>query len=175
MKMEKNYYADDAQFVPFESLLPARREKSGLERKAEELTSAAGKKEGPTDGEVVLREILSEKSVTLKDLLEEIGQQIKDRDALRSQTLAKIEENISALNTKVMEIETWHLGQNWNIDWRRMNLEKQVELLQQEGRGEARECWRDIAQLRKEHRQLFREYRNALKRMKIVSPTRKHG
>ena len=67
-------------------------------------------------------------------------------------------------------IDTWHLGSNKNIDTRRLQIEKELESLKGQKRDENGESWRDISLLKKEHREFFREYRNALRRVKVIFP-----
>ena len=120
-----------------------------------------------------LKEILTDKISFLKQIIDEIDTQIKDREVLKDTIFDKIDRGICYLQTKLYEIESWGIGRNRNVDARRSQIEKELEALKNQKRNETRESWRDTALLKKEHREFFHEYRNALRRVKVIFPGKK--
>lgn len=171
--MEKKYYGDDIEFIPIDKYLPIGR--SPLERKAEEMFPDYSEKAKPTPKgeESFLEEILTDKIAFLKEILGDIDRQMEGRESLRKTIQEKIEHGVAFLDTKLLEVDTWAVGKNQTIDMRRSRIEREVEALKREKREEARECWRDVALLKKERRQFYHEYRNALRRMKVLSSVEK--
>ena len=116
----------------------------------------------------IFTDIISDKVKFFKQILEEIDCQIKDRECLKDTIQQKIDFRICKLKTKIYEVEPWGLGNNKNIDSRRDKLEKEIEALAKQKSEESRESWRDIALLRKEHRQFSEQYRNALRKSNLI-------
>lgn len=117
-------------------------------------------------------DILLDKITFLRQILDEINTQMKDRDSLKHKIHNKIDYGICYIQTKLYETDPWGIGNNREIDTRRSKLENELEALKKQKRDEARECWRDISNLKKEHRQFFHEYRNSLRRVKVIFPDR---
>ena len=117
----------------------------------------------------ILKEILTGKVKFLKQLLNEIDTQIRARDSLKETILNKIDNRLCKLKSKTYDIESWGIGNNKNIDSRRSQLEKEIEALVKQKSDEERENWRDVALLRKEHRQFSQQYLNAMRRVKIIT------
>lgn len=166
---EKDIYDRDYEFVPAGDYLESDAESkknNSLEKRVDQDKKATDNKKDRN----FLKEILTDKISFLKELLDEIDVQIQDRQALKDTIIDKIDRGECYLRTKLYEIDTWDHGKNRNIDTRRLQIEKELEALKNQKRDEKRESWRDIARLKKEHRQFFHEYRNALKRVKVVFP-----
>lgn len=168
--MKDNLYNHSGEFVPVDDYLSLTPEEeveilSGLEEKVH----APEENDKPKD-ENFIKDILTEKIHFLRDILEEIEVQITDRDALKEVILDKVDKGVCYLQTKIYELDNWGLGHNRDIDLRRSKLEKELETLKKQKRDEERENWRDIALLKKEHREFYRQYREALRRVKVIFP-----
>jgi len=165
--MTDNIYNRDYEFIPADEYLKSgqKTSKDSLEHKVEE----PAKTKAPTQGGF-LTDIITDKISFLRQILNEIDTQINNRETLKDSIVHKIDTGICYLRTKLYEIESWELGRNRNIDSRRSNIEQELEALENQKRDETRQSWRDIALLKKEHRQFFHEYRNALRRVKVILP-----
>ena len=121
------------------------------------LEEMLGKNTGKTEVKKhdVFADIISDKVKFFKQILDEIDCQIKDRECLKDTIQQKIDLRLCKLKTKIYEVEPWGIGNNKNIDSRRDKLEKEIEVLAKQKSEESRESWRDVALLRKEHRQFF--------------------
>ena len=172
--MEKrDLYNGDNEFVPFD--FGTGEEGAGKkESSLEERVNGKADSEKTKDAEraSVLESILSEKANYLKEILAEIESQIADREKLQEKIGSKIDSEICYLRTKLYELDSWGMGGNRDIDTRRLQLEKEIEKLKDQQRVESRESWRDISLLRKEHREFFREFRNAMKRVNLIFPNK---
>jgi len=164
-----NFYDKDNEFIPIDKYLKPYEERKNEESLEKKIVSSPGEIDKSED-KGFLKEILTDKISFLKQFLSEIDEQIHDRENLKDKILDKIDKGMCYLHTKLYEIETWGLGRNKNIDTRRTQIEKELEALKSQKRDETRESWRDISLLKKEHREFFHEYRNALRRVKVIFP-----
>ncbi len=154
---------------------PGDREASNLPHGQNSIDSLVGQGKGGhevSEKRSVLNEILTEKISFLREILGDIDTQIKDRKKLKTSLITKFDEGICYLQSKLYELDSWEHGRSRSVDTRRLQLEKELESLKSQQSDEIRESWRDIALLRKEHRKFFHEYRNALRRVKIVLPSK---
>jgi hypothetical protein len=115
-----------------------------------------------------LEDLLQEKVGTLSDTLSQIEHDIKSRQHLSQYLLADISQHYSYLKTKLYDLDNWQFGRNRSIETRRSKLEAQLDALNQEKRQEQLQCWRDTAQLTKEFRDWFKQYRDLLHRVNII-------
>lgn len=165
---------DDYEFIPLDGLItpPKKKRKAGaLEEKLKKINNDIEK----TDDSGYLKEVLTDKISLLEEILKDLDEQIKDREYLKDSIVKKFDEGICYLRTKLYEIDSWELGKNRTIDSRRSKIEQELEQLKSQKRTEARECWRDIALLKKEKREFFKEYRDALRRVKVIFPEKFKG
>ena len=166
--MEKrDLYNGDNEFVPFDFKGDKEQDKPDSELEHRLKTDPGSEAQDKTG---VLESILTEKANYLKEILGEIEGQISDREKLLERIGSKIDSEICYLRTKLYELDNWGVGNNKSVDTRRLLFEKEIEALKSQKRIESRESWRDISLLRKEHREFFKEYRNAVRRVKIVLP-----
>jgi len=167
--MAKNNSERDFDYVPIDDYFKSEDYSEGeddLERKLEEQPKDHIK----TDKEGFLKDILMDKIKFLRDILDDIEFQMKDREKLKDNIMYKFDKGICYLRTKIYELEIWGLGNNKDIDSRRSKLEKELENLKLQKRVETRESWRDTALLKKEQREFFHEYSNAMRRVKMIFP-----
>jgi hypothetical protein len=115
-----------------------------------------------------LDDLLQEKVASLSDTLAQIERDIKSRQHLSQQLLADISQHYSYLKTKLYDLDNWQFGRNRSVETRRSKLETQLDTLNQETRQEQLQCWRDTAQLTKEFRDWFKQYRDLLQRVNII-------
>lgn len=142
--------------------------KYSAEKSIDDIVGTGGSKKPSNDSDII-RDILEDKVVFFKQVLDDIDNQMKDRMILKESILHKVDERLCKLKSKIYEIETWGLGRNRSIDSRRDKLEKEIEALAKQKSEEHRESWRDVALLRKEHRQFSQQYRNAARKTGLIS------
>ena len=118
----------------------------------------------------LLEEILTDKVKFFKQILGEIDSQVKDREQLKTIIIKKLDERMCMLTTKTYEVDSWGMGNNKDMDSRRTKLESEIETLAKQKTEEEQQSWKDIALLKQEHRQFSQQYRNALRRVKIILP-----
>lgn len=117
-----------------------------------------------------LENILQEKVHCLSDILRQIVHDIKSRKDLSLNVIYRIYQHYCYLKSNLFELYTWELGRNRGIEIRRVRLEKQLGTLKQEKRQEQIHSWQDIALLKKEFRNWFKQYRDLVQRVKIILP-----
>jgi len=67
----------------------------------------------------ILNDILTDKAKFLRQILEEIKEQMEGRNGLKEVIMDKIDNRLCMLKSKIYEIDTWGVGNNRNIDSRR--------------------------------------------------------
>jgi hypothetical protein len=117
-----------------------------------------------------LEYLLQQKVDSLSDILAQIDRDIKSRDNLSKEVIEQIDHDYRYIKTKYFELEQWMFGHNRWVEQRRSALENQLDTLNQEKRQEQVQCWRDIAQLTREFRDWFKQYRDLMQRIKIIIP-----
>lgn len=115
-----------------------------------------------------LQELLLEKVSCLSDILNQIEHDIRSRKFLSENVISLIYIHYCYLKTKLFKLYSWEFGRFRNIEHRRSRLEQQLDRLKQEKRQEQVKCWQDIAFLKKESRQWFKEYCDLMQRTKII-------
>ncbi len=118
----------------------------------------------------LLEEILTDKVKFFKQILGEIDSQVKDREQLKTIIIKKLDERMCMLTSKTYEVDSWGMGNNKEMDSRRSKLESEIEAIAKQKTEEEQQSWKDIALLKQEHRQFSQQYRNALRRVKIIMP-----
>jgi len=117
-----------------------------------------------------LEGLIGDKVRCLGDMLTQIQQDMQRRTVLSEQVITRIYQHYCYVYTKVLELSTWQMGSNKTIESRRLRLEQQLDALKQETRQEQVQCWQDIALLRKEWRQWFKQYSDVMQRARIILP-----
>jgi len=87
---------------------------------------------------------------------------------LSQYVLYRIGQHYCYLKSKLFELYRFPMGGSRAIEQRRSGLEKQLDALNQEMRGEMVTCWQDVAKLRAELRQWWKQYEEARQRTAIV-------
>ena len=97
------------------------------------------------------------------------------RKALFVKVVLDIYKQYSYLKTKLFELYYWRIGLSRSVEGRRSALEQQLDALNLEKRNPQVLCWQDVAQLRRELRTWFKQYRDLVQRVRIISPGRISG
>ena len=119
--------------------------------------------------ESALEELLQQKVQTLVDILEQISGEIGERAGLYSQVIWQISGHYCRLKSKLLELDSWYPGANRSIESRRSSLEKELNTLLHEKRQEQIQSWQDISRLKTEFRTWFKQYRDLVERVKLIS------
>ena len=112
--------------------------------------------------------ILSQDLETLKEWVEEVCQEIESRKELKRELVSKLQDGVESVRSLLDEIERWEPGYKPSVNGRRTNLEKERLALKREERLQELNAWRDISMLRRQLRELLKEYREALRRKDLV-------
>jgi hypothetical protein len=116
----------------------------------------------------ILKDILTDKLSFLRDVIAELKAQIAEREELKKRISDKLDQGHCLLQTYLYELDTWPRGANRSIEQRKIALEREISNLSKEMRSEKVACFRDIALLKRDLRQFQREYRNELRRVKML-------
>jgi hypothetical protein len=112
---------------------------------------------------LLLEDHLKVLSQILKDVREEMINRIEFKDIL----IERIDERMCYLMTRLYELDPL-LHRPGKIEGHRNEIIAELEGLEREKRDRATEGWRDIAPLKKEFRESYKEFRDVLRRAKIV-------
>jgi hypothetical protein len=116
----------------------------------------------------ILKDILTDKLSFLIDIIAELKAQIAERQELKKRISDKLDQGHCLLQTYLYELDTWPRGANRSIEQRKIALEREIANLGKEMRSEKVACFRDITLLKRDLRQFQREYRNELRRVKML-------
>lgn len=114
----------------------------------------------PSDG--VLADIFDDRLKTLESILSDIAGEIKSRKCLGTIMLDTVDYHICVLRSRLRELETSEFKPVWK------KIEQNISELESEKRMHKTRTWQDIAALKKEFRVAFKEYRDILRRFKII-------
>ena len=120
-------------------------------------------------------ELVSQDVQTLREWVEEVSREIEARGELRLKLVSNLRDGVGKVQSLIDGIEHWEPGYRSSIDGRRTGLEKEYLNLKREERLQELNAWRDISMLKRQLRELLKEYREALGRKDIIddvgSPT----
>jgi hypothetical protein len=94
----------------------------------------------------------------LSDILASIERDIRSRNQLSYLVLAHIDTYYCYLKSKLLDLYRWPVGRDRVIEQRRFGIEKLLEALHTEKRGELTARWQDIARLNSEFRTWLKQY-----------------
>lgn len=106
----------------------------------------------------------SDKAKVLKEEIEKINQDMAAREKIHKEAEACMQKDVKEVGRLLHDISLYSPGSSHSIDMRRMDLERELLLLNKELRFGKISLWKDIVFLRRELREILFEYQ-ALKRM----------
>lgn len=150
-------------YANLESLL----EYSSMQR---QLSQQADSRSDNGEGSDSLERLLLEKVEALSSILRQVSSEAGGRAQLSTRIIGDIEQQYCYLKTKLFDLYSWELGRVRNVEQRRSGLEKQLDELNKQKRQEQVECWRDIAELKREFRTWLKQYCDLMQRVTLVLP-----
>ena len=112
--------------------------------------------------------LVSQDIEILKEWIEDVCQEIEARKELKQALVSKLQDGVESVRSLVDEIEHWEPGYKPSVNGRRTNLEKECLALKREERLQELNAWRDISMLKRQLRELVKEYKEALRRKDMV-------
>jgi len=106
---------------------------------------------------------LRKKLEILAEAIEEVNQDIQERERISQQVQDKIGTDIFDLEFELRELKKWALGANDSIEARRLGLERELLDLRQQKRSECIRKWSDISSLKRKKREFIMEYESLTK------------
>ena len=107
----------------------------------------------------------------LEAAIEQISQEIDDRERLRDTLLSKMDEAICEQKESLFQVAPYGSSPfTLGDSKRRSSIEKELGVLEAEKRRETTSAWKDIAGLKKELRLLLREYDEEKRRQQVMGP-----
>ncbi len=124
---------------------------------------------GEDDGGV-FQDMISGRIKDIREAIDEIEGEIKQRRDIDERVLEEIRAEILKVRNRILEVEQFtgssQSGELPGVD----TLEREVVSLEGEKRMESVSCWRDLTSLRKELRLYMRELNDLLRKAKMVRP-----
>ena len=105
--------------------------------------------------------LVSQDVQTLREWVEEVSREIESRRELRLELISSLSDGVEKVQYLINEIEHWEPGYKPSVDGRRTGLERECLSLEREGRLQELNSWRDISMLKRQLRELLKEYREA--------------
>lgn len=112
--------------------------------------------------------LLSRDVEDVREWIEEVSQEIESRRELRHRLVSKLRDGVEKVQSLINEIEHWAPGYKPSVNGRRTSLEVECLSLKKEERLQELNAWRDISILRRQLRELLKEYREALRRKDVL-------
>jgi hypothetical protein len=112
--------------------------------------------------------LVSRDAQTLREWVEEVSGEIESRRRLRRELISRLSDGVQGVQSLIDEIEHWTPGYKPSVDGRRTGLEREYLNLRREERLQELNAWRDISILKRQLRELLREYREALGRKDMI-------
>ena len=100
--------------------------------------------------------------------LAQLRQEASSRAQMHDQSVAEIDYQITQAASSLEQFSNWGIGYNTGVDVKRNFLERELSNLRKERRSLLVRTWDDIGRLRKEFRQLVREYKAMLSRLDLL-------
>ena len=113
-------------------------------------------------------QLLSQDIETLREWIEEVIQEIESRRKLRHDLISKLSDGVEKVQYLIDKIGHWEPGYKPSVDGRRTGLEVECLALRKEERLQELNAWRDISMLKRQLRELLKEYREALRRKDVL-------
>ena len=110
----------------------------------------------------------SEKLDYLRDTVGQISAEITTRHEFTNKFLYQIDYQIRECAFSLSEFRFWGIGYNTGVDKKRNHLERMLSDLRKERRATELRCWEDIVSLRKDLRDTLSEYKDILRRGRIL-------
>ena len=110
----------------------------------------------------------SEKLGSLRDTVDQVSAEIITRHEFADKFLYQIDYQIRECASSLSEFNCWGLGYNTGVDKKRNHLERMLSDLRKERRGTELRCWQDIVALRKDLRDTLSEYKNIIRRGRML-------
>ena len=111
----------------------------------------------------LLDRILSDKIDLLREQIQDIKDEITLRKLLANKAITEIDEQICKTRTLTYELDTCGA-----LRGKRADLEKQIQALELEKQNQKIKCWNDVERLKRELRQIKKEYREAVRRASVA-------
>ncbi|MBW2044102.1 MAG: hypothetical protein JRI96_04355 [Deltaproteobacteria bacterium] len=111
---------------------------------------------------------LQKKLEILREAIEELNQDIQERERISQQVQDKIGGDVFDLEFELRELKHWAPGVNDSIEARRLGLERELLDLKQQERSEYIRKWSDISGLKRKRREFITEYQHLLKTMEVL-------
>ena len=128
--------------------------------------SEGGKKKASQGLDGFLSAIQGDKEAVLKEQLGSIEEEIVERRLIGADTALAVEEEVTDINSKILNLSPAHENAPDVERKERMEVEKEKLELTRELRDEQRDSWKDVQNLKKEEREIEKELTDAEKRQK---------
>jgi len=110
----------------------------------------------------------SEKIDSLRYSVQQVSAEITTRHEFANKFLYQIDYQIRECASSLAEFNRWGLGYNTGVDKKRNHLERMLSDLRKERRATELRCWDDIVALRKDMRNTLSEYKDILRRGRLL-------
>jgi hypothetical protein len=153
------------QQIEIEKFLSRKKEKDLLEELMAKPEIMEIKPERPAEP---VSEFFMDKVESLREKISHLNREIDTRFQMREQFKKEIEYQIRECAFSLRQFSPLALGYNVGVDMKRNLLERQLAGLRKDKRNVELRAWADITDLRKELRRLLDDYRDALRRYRMV-------
>jgi hypothetical protein len=115
-----------------------------------------------------IAEYFTGKIDSLRERIGHLNQEIDARFKFKEKFLKEVDCQIQDCAFSLSQFHFWGIGYNKGVDMKRNLLERQLSTLRRERRAVELKAWADIVNIRKELRRTLEEYKDAIRRYRIV-------
>ena len=119
-----------------------------------------------------IEHILQQKTATLRNIIEQLTQELNRRETISQHIVTDISEDYQATRSALLSLEATMVGGDARQTPRGQILEIRLVALRQERRQELTLSWRDQTRLTKELRAWIKEYHHDARWQSLLSPGR---
>ena len=112
----------------------------------------------------LLDRLLSDKINLLREQIQDIKNEIHLRKRLAKKAITEIDEQICKVRTLIYELNV-----NGTLRGKRADLEREILILEREKHNQKIQCWKDIERLKRELRQVKKEYKEVVRKASVAS------
>ena len=155
--------------TPGIQVIPPPAEDLGVESTFGELPAKPN--EGPLADDPLDRFLAGKLSIRHASIAQ-VAREIQSRIRLRDRLLAAMDQDMARLKEKLYQAAPWGESSPFSVGdgKRRAGIESQLSALEVEKRREETSAWRDVASLKKELRELLREYEEEKRKLEVMQP-----
>ena len=138
------------------------RAKRAAEKKKDLITELLSDLESPEPGPKFfdIDSYFQDRVATSKRGVDQVWKELESRAEMNGKFISEIDSQVRYIQFSLEKFTGWGVGYNTSVDVKRNHLERQLQQLRTERRAVELRTWEDLVRLRKELREVVKEYKS---------------